>query len=55
MFNILRDESTNYGATTSRAKSKASSIIYCVHGKIAKDCCDTGNVEISTLKPNDCE
>lgn len=52
---------SNYGSTSSSKsagtkKRRTSSVIYCVHGKVAFDCCDVdASVEVKKIQPTDCE
>lgn len=44
----------NYGATSSSA-GKGKTIVYCVHGNAAADCCDPGLLKINIMQQGEAE
>lgn len=59
MFPLCSDTQPAYGATSNSSSKDArkvrrtQSIIYCVHGKVASDCCDLDQLKVKTVKPED--
>ena len=44
----------NYGSTTAGSSSnkerKTASVTYCLHGKLAGDCCESDSLKFKTVK-----
>lgn len=57
-FSFSREIQPNYGATSSvgaRKPRRTLSVIYCVHGKVAADCCDAELLDVQTIRTAECE
>ncbi|KAL7049186.1 hypothetical protein ACKWTF_003624 [Chironomus riparius] len=59
--NIMEDNEfmdRNYGSTTAGSSSnkerKTASVTYCLHGKLASDCCESDSLKFKTIKDAHC-